>query len=352
MGGLARLKEKFSQKAPKGKNGNDIIKASVKDRAHVTYAEASKFAEQLKGCRKSIRAMRQATEGMLLQTERALSQPLPRIYEYDPDQQKSAPTSEPIPAAAQSLTRTSGSGLSNTGEDSGVRVSHLNPIAMTLTRRLEQEVIHPMDQWLKLHADFKLKLKTLERRRLDYDSDRRAYARLEAKKTKAINGGVAVKPEITTQLQSKEHTMAAKKTAFDSYEQEIFEELSALVSDAGALHTFLEAALKLESSALLSSVGPGPISILENPNQYSAEGPQSYAGEDVGEEDVSAYPSAPTGKLPTPLGDHAPTDLASSNPTQNVTGTENHSNNVSASHGQKGSKLPTGTTNAPQPIAA
>lgn len=56
--------------------------------------------------------------------------------------------------------------------------------------------------------DFKLKLKTLERRRLDYDSDRRAYARLEAKKTKAVNGGVAVKPEITTQLQSKEHTMA------------------------------------------------------------------------------------------------------------------------------------------------
>ena len=56
---------------------------------------------------------------------------------------------------------------------------------------------------------------------------------------------------------------AAKKAAYDSYEQEIFEELSALVSDAGALHTFLEAALKLESSALLSSVGPGPVSILE-----------------------------------------------------------------------------------------
>lgn len=182
--------------------------------------------------------------------------------------------------------------------------------------------------------DFKLKLKTLERRRLDYDSDRRAFARLEAKKTKALNSGTTVKPEITTQLQSKEHTMAgtgcsltalcyelllsfkcldayplchcralsalhwlfpccmaaclhwsvsvslwlsvyscmltakllncaAKKAAYDSYEQEIFEELSALVSDAGALHTFLEAALKLESSALLSSVGPGPVSILE-----------------------------------------------------------------------------------------
>lgn len=91
--------------------------------------------------------------GMLLQTERALSTPLPRIYEYDPDQQKAAPTSEPIPAAAQSLTRLSGdSRLSGAqSQEQGVRVSQLNPIALTLTRRLENEVIHPMDQWLKLH---------------------------------------------------------------------------------------------------------------------------------------------------------------------------------------------------------
>ena len=90
---------------------------------------------------------------MLLQTERALSTPLPRIYEYDPDQQKAAPTSEPIPAVAQSLTRVSGnSALSGAqSQDQGVRVSQLNPIALTLTRRLENEVIHPMDQWLKLH---------------------------------------------------------------------------------------------------------------------------------------------------------------------------------------------------------
>lgn len=56
--------------------------------------------------------------------------------------------------------------------------------------------------------DFKLKLKTLERRRLDYDADRRAFARLEAKRSKTLHSGGQVKPEVTTQLQSKEHTMA------------------------------------------------------------------------------------------------------------------------------------------------
>ena len=91
---------------------------------------------------------------MLIQTERALSSPLPRIFEFDPDQQKAATTSESVPAAAQSLTRISGnSALSGPGgHEQGVRVSQLNPIAATLSRRLENEVIHPMDQWLKLHA--------------------------------------------------------------------------------------------------------------------------------------------------------------------------------------------------------
>ena len=91
---------------------------------------------------------------MLLQTERALSSPLPRVYEFDPDQQKAAPTSESIPAAAQSLTRLSGNSALSGGAqstDQGVRVSQLNPIALTLTRRLDNEVLHPMDQWLKLH---------------------------------------------------------------------------------------------------------------------------------------------------------------------------------------------------------
>lgn len=91
---------------------------------------------------------------MLLQTERALASPLPRVYEYDPEQQKAAPTSESIPAVAQSLTRVSGnSALSGSPEaDHGVRVSQLSPIATTLSRRIENEVIHPMDQWLKLHS--------------------------------------------------------------------------------------------------------------------------------------------------------------------------------------------------------
>ena len=33
-----------------------------------------------------------------------------------------------------------------------LQVGQLTPIAATLSRRMEHEVLHPMDQWLKLHA--------------------------------------------------------------------------------------------------------------------------------------------------------------------------------------------------------
>lgn len=53
----------FSQKTKTKSAGNgDAFQPSHRDRATVTYAEATKFAEQLKGCRKSIRTLRTATE--------------------------------------------------------------------------------------------------------------------------------------------------------------------------------------------------------------------------------------------------------------------------------------------------
>ena len=63
-----------------------------------------------------------------------------------------------------------------------------------------------MPDCMMLVQDYKLKLTTLERRRLDYDADRRSIAKLELKRTKASEKNVALKPEVTTQLQAKEHT--------------------------------------------------------------------------------------------------------------------------------------------------
>lgn len=49
---------------------------------------------------------------------------------------------------------------------------------------------------------------------------------------------------------------AAKRGAFEMYEAQVHEELSQLVGDSGALHKFLEAALRLECHAFDSALGP------------------------------------------------------------------------------------------------
>ena len=49
---------------------------------------------------------------------------------------------------------------------------------------------------------------------------------------------------------------AAKRGAFEMYEAQVHEELSQLVGDSGALHKFLEAALRLENHAFESALGP------------------------------------------------------------------------------------------------
>ena len=96
----------------------------------------------------------------------------------------------------------------------------------------------------------------------------------------------------------------------------------------------------------------------QDPTKASAsfhEGAPSYVGDEVGEEDISAYPAAPTGKLPTPLADSLPTGLASSNPASGQGISENQSSNVNGLHNtppHKAGKAPTGATNAPQAIAA
>ena len=65
----------------------------------------------------------------------------------------------------------------------------------------EQQLTHSVPA-----QDYKLKLNTLERRRLDYDADRRAITKLEQKRNKSAEKNVAVKAEVTTSLQAKEHT--------------------------------------------------------------------------------------------------------------------------------------------------
>jgi hypothetical protein len=255
MGALARLREKFRQSTRK----NDAtFKKTGNDRCTETFREAGDFADQLKEIRRTIKALRAATEGMLRQTDKALSTPLPRVFDTEPA------TGKPVPSAPAVM------GTEHENVEDAVRTGTLNDIADSTGAKMEQEVLAPMEQWLRLFQGFRGKLDILEKRRLDLDAARRDYNRLEQKRVKKSENGQEPPAELIIQIQAKETTLNAKRGAFEMYEAQVHEELSQLVGDSGALHKFLEAALRLESHAFESALGPVSPSLV-----HLTEGPSS-----------------------------------------------------------------------------
>ena len=75
---------------------------------------------------------------MLRQTGKALSTPLPRVYDTDPT------TGKPIPSAPAVM------GTEQENVEDAVRTEKLHDIADYTGQKMEMEVLAPMEQWLRL----------------------------------------------------------------------------------------------------------------------------------------------------------------------------------------------------------
>lgn len=76
--------------------------------------------------------------GMLRQTDKALSTPLPRVFDTEPT------TGKPIPSAPAVM------GTEHENVEEAVRTGTLNEIADQTSMKMELEVLAPMEQWLRL----------------------------------------------------------------------------------------------------------------------------------------------------------------------------------------------------------
>ena len=81
---------------------------------------------------------RTAAAGMLKQTDKALSTPLPRVFDTEPS------TGKPVPSAPAVM------GTENENVEDGVRVGTLTALADETGEKMEHEVLAPMEQWLRL----------------------------------------------------------------------------------------------------------------------------------------------------------------------------------------------------------
>ena len=75
---------------------------------------------------------------MLRQTDKALSTPLPRVFDTEPT------TGKPIPSAPAVM------GTEHENVEEAVRTGTLNDIADQTSSKMELEVLAPMEQWLRL----------------------------------------------------------------------------------------------------------------------------------------------------------------------------------------------------------
>ena len=75
---------------------------------------------------------------MLKQTDKALSTPLPRVFDTEPS------TGKPVPSAPAVM------GTENENVEDGVHVGTLTAISEETGRKMEHEVLAPMEQWLRL----------------------------------------------------------------------------------------------------------------------------------------------------------------------------------------------------------
>ena len=75
---------------------------------------------------------------MLRQTDKALSTPLPRVFDTEPE------TGKPVPSAPAVM------GTEQENVEEAVRTGTLNEIADQTGQKMELEVLAPMEQWLRL----------------------------------------------------------------------------------------------------------------------------------------------------------------------------------------------------------
>ena len=79
---------------------------------------------------------------------------------------------------------------------------------------MESNVLAPLHNWIKEYRTFKDKMSTLDKRRLEFDAERRAYHKLELKRVHQQQATDSVEPELAGKLEAKGGDVAGMMICF------------------------------------------------------------------------------------------------------------------------------------------
>lgn len=242
--GWRRFTEQAKQKWHVG--GERDFVATPNTRNEMMLQEAGEFAAHLKKIEKDIRGLKNATEGILMSTKAVLSAPLPRVYEETQG-------GKVVPLNASSA----GQGavvLPIGGTD--FNAEELAKISKETSKKLESEVLAPMERWMNAYALVQNRMNKLESLRLEVDSRRRTVAKLGKKvdmqrarlpQTRA-KGEYEMENTIKV-LQHKESKLSACRQSFKEHEALVYHQLTNLIRDTVWLKSYLSAVLRVQTEA-------------------------------------------------------------------------------------------------------
>ncbi|KAG2486739.1 hypothetical protein HYH03_014665 [Edaphochlamys debaryana] len=254
--------------------------------------EARKFSKQLKLMHREFKELEAKFSGGLQVIRTVLSSPLPRVYEMT--------DKGPVPMQREAMI-----------VGAGVAFDGLLAAGTDLKTKLQQEVLHPLDQWQAAYRMIKHRNSKCEVLRLELDSQRREAASmavtLDRQKTKvtahdpakpASQGGAGSPnskfEDAEFKLQKEEDKAARLTERYKSVEEEVFTALITLINDTQVLKQYAATALIVYQqafgqahTAFANATPPVPLVL---PTAASAPVPPTAQGSET--TPMKTYPSA------------------------------------------------------------
>ena len=225
--------------------GDKDFQATPNTRNELMLKEATEFSVHLKRCEKDIRALKVATEGLLVTSKVVLTSPLPRVFEETGG-------GKVVPVATGPVG-TAGVAPIGGGDFSPEELAR---ISKETGSKIETEVLAPMERWMNAFSLVQNRMSKLESLRLEVDSRRRTVAKLGKKvdvqraqlpQTRA-RGEYDMENTIKV-LQHKEAKLSACRQSYKEHEALVYHQLTNLIRDTVWLKSYISAVLRVESEA-------------------------------------------------------------------------------------------------------
>ncbi|GAB4820649.1 hypothetical protein N2152v2_007695 [Parachlorella kessleri] len=260
MGAFTRFKETMKQKTLLSHCVDGKFMPTPNQRNTVMLKEAADFQVQLSRMDKELRSMQASVESLLNVTRAVAAAPLPHVYEE---------------------TAAGAGGAVKPPESIGgprFRADAVSQVAIELSRRMEAEVLGPLERWKLAHEHLLTKFSEGERLRLDLDGRRRQVAELagraqalQAKGAGGQKGAEKAQAQLEAamaKLHQKEEKMTCEEGGWDATaaidsdddavaseahtqaEADLHRQLTALIKDAAYLRNFMATGLAVQGSAL------------------------------------------------------------------------------------------------------